>query len=182
MAKIGLTEGFTLIPKGTHVFQIVKVNYKEDFGKMEVTMQIATGQKHIERFSLLNKDGEPNEGGLNAFSYFAKTALNDFSLTEIDHEDLIGHFIRCEVDHEEVESNRTPGKMLKFVRLGDKEPADGFDEVPTPRPASAMNAPAPVVDKSKDKPTTTAKTASTASQKPQNESKKKPFDLDAILG
>lgn len=178
MAKIGLTEGFTLIPKGTHVFQIVKVNYKEDFGKMEVTMQLVTGQKHVERFSLLNKDGEPNEGGLNAFSYFAKTALNDFSLTEIDHEDLVGHFIRCEVDHEEVESNRTPGKMLKFVRLGDKEPADGFDEAPVTRPAPA---PAPAVaaaDKSVGKSTPAAKTAPAASQG----AKTKPFDLNAILG
>lgn len=30
MAKIGLSEGFTLIPKGTHVFKIVEVKYKED--------------------------------------------------------------------------------------------------------------------------------------------------------
>lgn len=168
MAKIGLTEGFSLIPKGTHVFQIVKVNYKEDFGKMEITMQTATGQKHVERFSLLNKDGEPNEGGLNAFSYFAKVALNDFSLTEIDHEDLVGHFIRCEVDHEEVESNRTPGKMLKFVRLGDKEAADGFDEVPTaPAPAPAKKEPA-------------AKSAPAAQAGKTNG--KKRFDLDSILG
>ena len=28
MAKIGLTEGFTLIPEGTHVFQITDVKYK----------------------------------------------------------------------------------------------------------------------------------------------------------
>ena len=168
MAKIGLTEGFSLIPKGTHVFQIVKVNYKEDFGKMEITMQTVTGQKHVERFSLLNKDGEPNEGGLNAFSYFAKVALNDFSLTEIDHEDLVGHFIRCEVDHEEVESNRTPGKMLKFVRLGDKEAADGFDEVPTaPAPAPAKKEPAV-------KSAPAAQTGKAGG--------KKRFDLDSILG
>lgn len=168
MAKIGLTEGFSLIPKGTHVFQIVKVNYKEDFGKMEITMQTATGQKHMERFSLLNKDGEPNDGGLNAFSYFAKVALNDFSLTEIDHEDLVGHFIRCEVDHEEVESNRTPGKMLKFVRLGDKEAADGFDEVL----AAPTSAPA--------KKETTTKSAP-AAQAGKADGKKR-FDLDSILG
>lgn len=164
MAKIGLSEGFSLIPKGTHVFQIVKVNYKEDFGKMEVTMQLASGQKHVERFSLLDSNGEPNQGGLNAFSYFAKTALNDFSLTEIDHEDLVGHFIRCEVDHKEVESNRTPGKMLKFVQLGDKEPADGFDEETAApkketKPAPAINSP---------------ETAHTA--------KKGGFDLDTLLG
>ncbi len=118
MAKIGLSEGFSLIPKGTHVFQIVKVNYKEDFGKMEVTMQLASGQKHVERFSLLDSNGEPNQGGLNAFSYFAKTALNDFSLTEIDHEDLVGHFIRCEVDHEEVEKQSYPWENAQVCAAG----------------------------------------------------------------
>ncbi len=141
MAKIGLTEGFSVIPEGTHVFKIIKVNYKEDFGKMEVIMQMATGQKHTERFSLLDKNGESNQGGLNAFSYFAKTALNDFSLSEIDEQDLVGHFIRCEVEHEKVESNRTPGKMLTFARLGDKEAADGFDEMEAQKPQS-KSAPA----------------------------------------
>lgn len=178
MAKIGLTEGFSLIPEGTHVFQIVKAVYKEDFGKLEITMQTVTGQKHVERFSLLNKDGEPNEGAYNAFSYFAKTALGDFSLTEIDHEDLVGCFIRCEVTHEEVESNTKPGKMLKFARLGDKEPADGFDEAAAPAPAPAVAAPGA----GKGKSTPAAKTAPAASQSAQSEGKKKPFDLNAILG
>ena len=131
MAKIGLTEGFTLIPEGTHVFKITEVNYKEDFGKMEVVMQTAKGQKHIERFSLLNKDGEPNQGGLNAFSYFAKTALDDFTVKDIDDQELVGHYIRCEVEHEEVESNKTPGKMLKFVRLEDNADSSDRSKVST---------------------------------------------------
>lgn len=33
MAKIGLSEGFTLIPKGTHVFKIVEVKYNGVFIK-----------------------------------------------------------------------------------------------------------------------------------------------------
>ena len=53
MAKIGLTEGFSLIPEGTHTFKITAVKYKEEFGKLEVTMQTQGGSKHIERFSLL---------------------------------------------------------------------------------------------------------------------------------
>lgn len=173
MAKIGLSEGFSLIPEGIHVFQIVKVNYKEDFGKMEITMQLASGQKHVERFSLLDSKGEPNQGGLNAFSYFAKTALNDFSLTEIDHEDLVGCFIRCEVTHEEVESNRTPGKMLKFARLGDKEAADGFDEEPAPKKKAAPAAPKEVMAHAMNEPEDTPAPAP---------KKKGGFDLDSILG
>ena len=165
MAKIGLTEGFSLIPEGTHVFQITEVKYKEDFGKMEVTMQTATGQKHTERFSLLDKNGEVNTGTMNAFSYFAKTALNNFDLTEIDHEDLVGCFLRCEVTHEEVESNRTAGKMLKFVRLGEKEPCDGYDDDPP-----AAQAPTP-----KGKSAAKAEPKAAAGGKPK-------FDLDSLLG
>lgn len=75
---------------------------------------------------------------------------------------MVGCFIRCEVDHEEVESNRTPGKMLKFVRLGDKEPADGFDETPA--------APAKK-EKTAEKSTPVAKSGG-----------KKSFDLNSILG
>lgn len=127
MAKIGLTEGFTPIPEGTHVFQITDVKYKEDFGKLEVYMRTQTGSKHIERFSLLNTNGSPNEGAYNAFSYFAKTALNNFDLTEIDHTDLIGHFIECDVEHDVQENKRKPGQSITFVRLTDKRPSEGWD-------------------------------------------------------
>ena len=157
MAKIGLSDGFTLIPEGTHVFLITEVNYKEDFGKMEVTMRTASGQKHIERFSLLKQDGDPNEGGLNAFSYFAKCALNDFTLQEIDEQDLVGHFIRCEVVHTEVESKKNPDKTLTFANLSNKEPADGFDE-----------------------PVKVQKSATTNT--PPSGKKAVPFDLNSILG
>lgn len=141
MAKIGLSEGFTLIPEGTHVFQITAVNYKEAFGKMEVTMQTQTGAKHIERFSLLKANGESNEGALNAFSYFAKTALNDFSLTEIDHTDLVGCFIECDVTHDTMQSTKDPNKTVTFARLADKRPSDGWEDATSP---VAPAAPAPV--------------------------------------
>ena len=131
MAKIKLTEGFSLIPEGTHVFKITAVNYKEAFGKMEITMQTQSGTKHIERFSLLKADGSPNEGALNAFSYFAKTALNDFSLTNIDHTDLIGCFIECDVEHDVQENKKKPGQTITFARLTDKRPSDGWEESAT---------------------------------------------------
>lgn len=127
MAKIKLSEGgFALIPEGTTTFKIVGVEYKEDFGKMTVEMQTKTGAKHTERFSLLTQSGEVNEGALKAFSYFAKTALNNFSLDEIDETDLIGCYITATVKHEEFESNKEPGKMLKSARLSDYAVAVGF--------------------------------------------------------
>ena len=128
MAKIKLSAGggFTLIPEGTTTFKIVGVEYKEDYGKMDVELQTKAGLKHIEKFSLLKNDGEVNEGALKAFSYFAKTALNNYSLDEIDETDLIGCYITATVKHEEFESNKEPGKMLKSARLNDYAVAVGF--------------------------------------------------------
>lgn len=127
MAKIKLTEGgFSLIPEGVTVFKVVGVEYKEDFGKMKVELQTKGGQKHNELFSLLTNSGEVNEGALKAFSYFAKTALNNYQLDEIDETDLIGCYIQATVKHEEFESNKEPGKMLKSARLNDYAVATGF--------------------------------------------------------
>lgn len=139
MAKIGLSDGgFTLIPEGTHVFKITKVNYKEDFGKLEVVMETKGGLKHTERFSLLSSDGSTNQGAINAFSYFAKVVMNDFTLKEIDHEDLVGHFVEADVEHTVVPSNKDPKKNVTFVNLGDKRPSSGWDEEePAPKTKTA---------------------------------------------
>lgn len=165
MAKIGLTEGFTLIPEGTHTFLIAAVSYKAEFGKMEVTMQTQGGSKHIERFSLLKNDGSPNEGALNAFSYFAKTALNDFSLSEIDHEDLVGHFIECDIEHESQPNKNNPEKTVTFARLADKRPSDGWSGATVETAAPAK------------------KTASVASVAATKGAAGKPkMDLNSLLG
>lgn len=136
MGKISLSEGFSVIPEGTYVFKIVKVDYKEAYGKLEVTMKTAKGQQHTERFSLLKQNGSSNEGALNAFSYFAKTALNDYSVEEIDPQDLVGHFMECDVEHDLVPSTKNPGKTLTFARLSDKRPSEGFTEL-VKKPASS---------------------------------------------
>ena len=130
MAKIQLSKGngFTLIPEGTHVFKITEVEYKEDFGKLTVTLQTKDGSTHTERYTFIKANGEINEGAINAFSYFAKTALNNFALDEIDHTDIIGCYIEATVTHEEFESNKEKGKMLKSARLNDYAVASGFGE------------------------------------------------------
>lgn len=128
MAKIKLSEGgFQLIPEGTTTFKIVAVEYKEDFGKMTVDMQTKDGKKHTERFTLLKNNGEVNEGALKAFSYFAKTALNNFSLDEIDEQDIVGCYITATVKHEEYSYERDgETKSGKSARLNDYAVAVGF--------------------------------------------------------
>ena len=63
---------------------------------------------HTERFSIKDNNDEFNEKALNAFSYFAKTAMNDYELEDIDPEELIDHYIWAEVVHTKVPSNKDP--------------------------------------------------------------------------
>ena len=127
MSMIKLSGGFTVVPEGTHIFKITAVNYKEAFGKLEITMQTKNGDKHIERFTLLKSDGTENPGAVKAFSYFARQALNDISADEIDPENLVGCYLECDVSHDTQPNKNKPGQTVTFVRLDEKRPASGFE-------------------------------------------------------
>ena len=130
MARISMTGGFKPIPEGEQVLKITAAEYDEDFGKAIFTLANVKGQTCRETFSLLNQDNTPNERAMNAFSIFAKNAMNDFDMEDVDPVELVGRYIRVEVIHNKVESKTEPGKMITFVNLGNKSPADGFDSVP----------------------------------------------------
>ena len=129
MARITMTGGFQMMPEGVQVLKITKAEYDEDFGKAIFTLVNAKGQTCQERFSLLNNDNTPNEKALSAFSFFAKTAMNNFDMEDVDPIELVGRYIRAEVTHNKVPSTKDPTKMMTFVNLGEKSPADGFDGV-----------------------------------------------------
>ena len=131
MARIPMTGGFQTIPEGVHVLKIIDAQYDEDFGKAIFTLANSKGATCREQFSLLKPDNTPNEKALNAFSFFAKTAMNNFDMEDVDPAELVGHYIRAEVIHNKVPSTTEPGKMKTFVNLGDKSPADGFEGVTT---------------------------------------------------
>ena len=129
MAIINLSEskGFSLIPEGWHDFKIVGVEYDERFGKMEIQLATKSGQKHTERYMLLDNDGEINQGGVNAFSFFARVAMNDFQIDSIDHEELVGKFIRGKIEHKKgTKPNPKTGKYPTFANIAEKEPSVGF--------------------------------------------------------
>ena len=134
MARIPMTGGFQTMPEGEQVLKITKAEYDEEFGKVIITLANAKGQTCQERFSLLNNDNTPNEKALGAFSFFAKTAMNDFDMEDVDPEELVGHYLRAEIIHNQAPSRKDPSKMTTFVNLGNKTPASGFDGVPTAAP------------------------------------------------
>ena len=129
MARISMTGGFKPIPEGEQVLKITAAEYDEDFGKAIFTLANVKGQTCRETFNLLNQDNTPNERAMNAFSIFAKNAMNNFDMEDVDPAELVGRYIRVEVIHNKVPSNQDPTKMITFVNLGNKSPADGFDGV-----------------------------------------------------
>ena len=143
MSRIPMTNGFIRIPEGTHVFRIYSAVYDEEFGKLEIKMVNAKGLTHTERFSLKNADESVNDRAMNAFSFFAKTAMNDFDLEDIDPEELVDHYIEATVVHTPLPSKNDPSKTVTFVNLGEKNPADGFNTEPVAR-ALNLGKPTPV--------------------------------------
>lgn len=131
MAKIKLSAGgFSIVPEGVTVFKVMEVDDSkyEDFGKLVVKLQTASGQTHNEQFSLTKANGELNEGALKAWSYFARTCLNNFNADEIDTQDIVGCYIQATVKHETY--TRTKGEKAgtegTAVRLNDYTVATGF--------------------------------------------------------
>lgn len=175
MARIPMTSGFTLIPEGTYVFRIYDASYDEEFGKIEIKLVNAAGMTHTERFFIKDKNDELNEKALNAFSYFAKTAMGDYSLEDVDPVELIDHFICAEVVHTKLPSNKDPNKTVTFANLGDKSTADYFDIEPVARALSISRGEGKTTPPAPKQPTA-APTAPTAAQP------SKGLDLDALLG
>ena len=131
MAKMKLSEAtFTLIPEGTHTFKVMEVDDSkyEDFGKIAVKLQTAKGETHTETFTLIKANGDLNEGALKAWSYFARTCLNNFRADEIDTQDIVGCFITATVKHETYTRTKgdKAGTEATSVRLNDYTTASGF--------------------------------------------------------
>ena len=132
MATIQMTgNSFKVCPEGRHIFRIYKVDFNPDFGKIVVYLVNAQGITHRENFSLYRADGSMNDGACNAFSFFARTALNDFSREAIDHTELVNHYIGAEVVHTNKPNSNDPTKTVTFANLvGEKWVANGFDTTP----------------------------------------------------
>lgn len=122
-----LSGGFKMIPEGWHTFRIDSVNYDQTFGKVEIEMVTEDGHKHIERFYLVTKSGQPSEGAQNAFSYFVATAMDDWDMDEVDPQEMVGRFIEADVIHRASDRiNENTGKPYVHANLGDKKPSDGW--------------------------------------------------------
>lgn len=141
MAKIKLLSGgSSLLPEGTITLQVVDVEYNTKKGELDIHFETAQGAKHKERFFLKTFDNEVNEGATRAFSFMAKTILQDMDLEEVDPEDLIDGFITVDVRHEESDSLKDDGTPFVNARMGNFQPADDFDSEPAKKKSKPKKA------------------------------------------
>lgn len=173
MTRIPTTSGFMVIPEGVYVFRIYDASYDEDFGKIKIKLVNAAGMTHTEQFSIKDGNDEPNEKALGAFSYFAKTAMADYSLEDVDPSELIDHFICAEVVHTKLPFNKDPNKTVTFVNLRNQSPAEYFDTEPVARALSISGG---------DSKTTLPPAPKQATAAPAASQPSKGLDLDALLG
>lgn len=132
MARMKLSENtFKIIPEGVTVFKVMEVDDSKysDFGKLSVKLQTAKGETHSENFSFLKANGDLNDGALKAWSYFARTCLNNFQADEIDTQDVVGCYVQATVKHEKYIRTQgdKKGQEATAVRLNDYTTATGFD-------------------------------------------------------
>ena len=127
MAMIPLTAGFKEPENGVQVLKIVDVTYKEDYGKLIINLENEKGNRLTEYYSLLTKTGETNTKALNAFSYLAKTALQDVTRSEIDETELIGCYIKAEVYSQQATNKDGLTQTYKHIR--NYEQANSFETV-----------------------------------------------------
>ena len=130
MAMIPMTSTFTICPAGEQIFRIYKVEYNEEFCKLVIHLVNAKGNTVMNRFDLMNQDGSPNDRACNAFSFFAKNALNDFSIPAVDPVMLVDRYIKLDVIHDVKPSTKEPGKTVTFVNVKSPSVAYGFDTEP----------------------------------------------------
>lgn len=128
MAIIHLVDNnYGLVPEGEHIFKITSVDYNEPFGKLNIAMQTAKGGKHTERYRFKRQDGSENTVALGIFSFFARTAMDNFELEDIDPEALVGKYIKGKIEHTKAESTKEPGKKVTFTKFTCESSVSGFE-------------------------------------------------------
>ena len=141
MPRVRLS-GYSIIPEGDYLFKVTGYEYKEDYGKITLFFESESGEKHSEKFSLLQSDGQVNQQALKAFSAYCVNILNDNTLwdSECDFEWLIGSHVKATIEHSKSVGTdgveRTYAHMKNLQPVEEKKPnyivKDSADEVPVP--------------------------------------------------
>ena len=146
MSMIGLTgRTFELIPEGETVLRIRSVDDSkvDTFGKLEIVYENAQGRRVWETYDF---NGEKGDYAKWRFSCLYRAAMNldEDVMGEVNPMDMVGHYIRTSIIHNQSKQPNDKGEYRTFVNLSnDKEHATGFDGKITPAAAPAPAEPKP---------------------------------------
>lgn len=119
--KRKLVEGFQPIPAGEQVVRIKEIDETEyeKFDKLTVVIEDAAGRTARVNFNFVNNDGSPNEIADFVFTRMARAALGDETIDEVDTTDLIGKFVRVEIEHTEGSKGGTFANVKRWIGPGE---------------------------------------------------------------
>ena len=120
MAKIGLSEGFRRLEEGTaQLLEIVDVKYDEKYNKAAVTFQDAAGGTQTETY-MMGAPGKKQSRGQKVaqdmFSTMAKHAMHDWTIDDIDPEELIGLTVVADVSKDK-SVNEDTGEIRYYIHV-----------------------------------------------------------------
>lgn len=125
MGFIALTD-YQPLEEGVHNFKIVAVDFKEDFMKLSITLRTKYGAETYVNFNFLGNDGKPNEVANRIFSFFARTALHDKDVKQVDPETLVGRYVQATAS-KRTYTNKDGEEKTAFDIKNFKE-INGFDD------------------------------------------------------
>lgn len=120
MAKINLAEsnGAFISQPGKNVLLVVtKSKYDQEYGKVEMTLENENGEIVSNNFGLIDNDGSINDGALKAFSYFSRVAVGDWGRDDIEDEELIGCFVRADIEMVKGKKEDKNGNIMEFANI-----------------------------------------------------------------
>ena len=153
--KRPLKDSHPLIPQGEQVLRIKEVDDKDysKFEKITVILEDVNGIPVKCNFNFVKDDGTANDVAEGIYTRMCRAALNDQTLDECDWDDIVGCFVRVEIEHNEGSKGGTFANIKKWVG-----PAEKFDKTPAAKPATSRP--------SGGKPAAASKTTPTANPEP----------------
>lgn len=98
MAKIELSKlegGFRTLPEGVQVLRIKEVEDKyDDFKKINFTLENKDGITTRNNF-----DFNRSNNVIKGFTYFVNCATGDWQASNVNTDELVGKFVKCEIVH-----------------------------------------------------------------------------------
>lgn len=126
MAKIQLTGTFPILPEGEYILKITNVLYNEVKDVVTVYFITQDNRPHKEPYYFKNREGKTNDAGINNFSKMVHDALQDYNITSIEHDEIIGRYLHCTIVHKEYPDRYN--NIQTSATIKEHSPANGFDD------------------------------------------------------